>query len=64
MNTRFEQGPRCSPAGFSTAAILVVVLAMGASTLFTAETPAPQPTAGTRVVPVAQSQHAIRIKKS
>ena len=47
-----------------TACMLLVMLAMGASTLFTPEGQAAQVTAGAKGSQVVQSQHPTQIKKS
>jgi hypothetical protein len=56
MSTNFEAAPRATAAGVTTAAILVLMLAMGASTAF--ETSAPSPSA------VASHDAAVKIVRS
>jgi hypothetical protein len=63
MNARFENPPRYSAAGVTTAALLIVMLAMAASTLFTPEPSALQVTAGVAPVRVAQAHHLGPVKK-
>lgn len=63
MNARFENPARCSATGLTTAAVLSVVLAMAASTLFTPDAPAGGPTAASSATHVVQSDQSGRIKK-
>jgi hypothetical protein len=65
-HARFESAPRCTAAGLTSAATLVVMLAMGASTL-----PLPQsnsagaaPVAGTAPLQVVQAPGSAPIRKS
>ena len=60
MNSHFETPSRCSPAGVTTAAILVVMLAMGVSTLLSSETSGPQGTAAAGHSQVAQTHGAVK----
>jgi hypothetical protein len=62
MNARFEDFSRCSAAGLTTAAALLVMLVMGASTLLSHSTNAPE-SAAARQAQVAQS-HGAHPKKS
>jgi hypothetical protein len=62
MNTRFETPARYSAAGVTSAAVLIVMLAMATSTLFSA-TPAPGASAAAGHSQMAQSRGA-HAKKS
>jgi hypothetical protein len=66
MNAKYEyETPsRCSAAGVTTASMLVVILAMGASTLFSGESSAPITTTGTPSTQVAQTHAVPQVKKS
>ena len=46
MSRNFETPSRCCATGVSTAAMLIVMLAMGASTLFKTDAPTSAPSAG------------------
>jgi hypothetical protein len=64
MNTRFETSSRCSAVGVTTASILVVILAMAASTLFSPEASTSGATAAAGSPHVAQSHYKGQLKKS
>jgi hypothetical protein len=56
MNTRFETPRRCSAAGVTTASILVMILAMAASTLFPTDAPTSNVAAATATQAQASTQ--------
>lgn len=64
MSTRFDTQPRWSAAGVTTAAVLVVILAMGVSTLLPSEAPQSAATAASSSAQVAQAHHQKPVKKS
>jgi hypothetical protein len=64
MNTRFETQVRCSPTGVATATILIVMLAMAASTVFPVDVPTAGPTAATGHSHMAQSHPTGQVKRS
>jgi len=65
MSRNFETPSRCSATGVSTAAMLVVMLAMGASTLFTTSAPASASLAKPdTAVQIVRSQPGAQIHKS
>jgi hypothetical protein len=64
VSVQFETQPRLSAAGVTTAAILVVILAMGASQLVPSEAARPGDSAGTPSTQVAQAHHQKLVKKS
>ena len=62
MNANFDTPARCSASGVTTACILVLILAMAASTLFAPEAPAND--AGVTATQVAGAHQPSPIKKS
>jgi hypothetical protein len=64
MNTDFGTPSRCSTTGVTTAALLIVMLAMGVSTLLTPATPLPDTTAGAGATQVADSHRHGQVEKS
>ena len=64
MSANFNNKPRFTPAGVTTAAVLAVVLAMGFSTLLPSETPQSGASASSSSAQVAQAHHQKPVKKS
>jgi hypothetical protein len=64
MSTRFDAQPRFSAAGVTTAAVLIMILAMGISTLQPSEAPQPAVAAASSSAQVAQAHHQKPLKKS
>jgi len=64
MNAHFETPKRLSAAGATTAAILILMLAMAVSSLFPSGSPAPSATATTGGPQLAQPQSPNQLKKS
>jgi hypothetical protein len=64
MSTRFDTQPRFSAAGVTTAAVLIMILAMGISTLRPSEAPQAGVAAGSSPAQVAQAHHQKPVKKS
>jgi hypothetical protein len=64
MSTRFDTQPRFSAAGVTTATVLIVMLAMGVSTLLPSQTPTPGDSAASSATQVAQAHHPKPVKKS
>jgi hypothetical protein len=64
MDAHFDNAPRCSAAGVTTGAVLIVSLAMAASTLFTHEPAAPSASNSAGVTHTARAYHADSAKKS
>jgi hypothetical protein len=64
MNAHFETPKRLSAAGATTAAILILMLAMAVSNLFPSGSPAPSATATTGGLQLAQPQSPNQLKKS
>jgi len=63
MNANFETPARCSATGVTIASILVVMLAMAASILFTPEAVAPTANAAAAATRVAQANNPGPVKK-
>ena len=57
MNTNFHSQPRLSPAGVTTAAVLVTIIAMAISTLLPTDAPQTGDFATSASTQVAQAHH-------
>jgi hypothetical protein len=64
MSADFNNKPSFTPAGVTTAAVLVVILAMGLSTLLPSETQQPGASASSSSAQLAQAHHQKPVKKS
>jgi hypothetical protein len=64
MSNRFDARPRFSAAGVTTAAILVVIVAMGVSTLRPSEAPQSAVAANSSSAQVAQAHNHKPVRKS
>ena len=64
MSNRFDAPPRLSAAGVTTAAILVVIVAMGVSTLRPSDAPPSAVAANSSSAQVAQAHHQKPVRKS
>jgi hypothetical protein len=64
MGAQFDTQPRYSAAGVTTAAVLIMILAMGVSTLLPSQTPTPGDSAASSATQVAQAHHPKPVKKS
>lgn len=64
MSNRFDATPRFSAAGVTTAAILVVIVAMGVSTLRPSEAPQSGVAATSSSARVAQAHNQKPVRKS
>jgi len=64
MNAHFETPKRFSAAGVTTAAILILMLAMAISTLFPSDSPVPSATATAGSSQLAQPHSPNKLKKS
>jgi hypothetical protein len=64
MKARFEPSRRFSAAGVTTAAVLIVILAMGVSTLVPSAAPVPGDPAASSSTQVVQAHHQKPLKKS
>jgi hypothetical protein len=62
MSTNYKANPSCSAAGVTTASILVVMLAMGASTLFEASHNASAAAGGDASAQVVSSLDAAKLR--
>jgi hypothetical protein len=64
MSANFNTEPRFTPAGVTTAAVLVAIVAMAVSTLLPSETRQTGDFATSSATQVAQSHHQTPAKKS
>jgi hypothetical protein len=64
MSANFNIQPRLSPAGVTTAAVLVMIIAMGISTLLPSESPLTGDFATSSSSQVAQAHHQTPARKS
>lgn len=64
MSTRLDTQPRFSAAGVTTAAVLIMILAMGISTLRPSEAPQTAAAAASSPTHVAQAHHPKPVRKS
>ena len=64
MSAHFNTQPRISPAGATTAAVLVTIIAMAISTLLPSETPQTSDFAKSSATQVAQAHHQTPARKS
>lgn len=64
MTSKFESPKRLCASEITTAAVLVLILSMGISTLYTPEAPQSAGIASAKVSPVAQSHASAFVKKS
>ena len=63
MNAHLENATRCSATGVTSGAVLIVMLTMAASTLFTPESTTRSASSTADVTYVARSPHSNSVKK-